>query len=110
MTEKIKLIKVDYELNKNPWKANILCTDSNDAAKTLLSQIKKASIKTVSNEGDVHDISKKALDIILKSKKIKENDEQIPIKYVCPWCDKSYDDPKYLKIHLNKGHNIKEQK
>ena len=110
----IRMYELNYELKGNPWKCGILALSGEDAIKTLGKIVKKPLIRTISNESIIHDVSEEAFKIIANLKKSSTDTPQTigekHEKYLCPWCDKSYSDGKYLKIHLNKAHGIKEPK
>lgn len=123
----LKLINIEYELsekNQGIWKAYILATNEKDAASFLKKTMKNLKkINSISNERDIHGITDPALDYIIKKSNrstgkeiikevIKEVEviKEIPVEstvktYTCPWCEKPFESPQGLKIHISRTHS-----
>lgn len=113
----LKLVKIGYTTSNGvSRKANILSTSEDDAIHFLrrISGNKISTINDIGMDADVHAYSDASLDYINKktaagsvdTKKAQAIEAQKV--YVCPWCEKEFEKPTGLKIHIQKTHKKEE--
>lgn len=104
----------------NVRKANILCTDTKNAINFIKKFGALVKISNIGFDNEVHAYTDEALDYILQKLNINKQDNEL-IKaendkvfmekensYICPWCEKGFEKPMGLKMHINKMHMKKE--
>lgn len=114
----LKFFTMEYEhADAGTKKVNLVCESQDDAIYFMrnLTKNKMKSITNLGNISDIHAYTDNAIDYISKklgySKTTEEGNAVEPKSgYLCPWCEKSFEKASVLKAHMNRSHNVKEQK
>lgn len=126
----LTLIQLEFSYrdskNKENRKANVVCTSKQNAI-DFLRLGGDAQMINIGNEYTIHAYTDEALQYIFDKLNIKVVEDELPEiqtsgelpeenelpeakdGYVCPWCEKSFEKPQGLKVHIQRMHIKKEE-
>jgi len=121
----LTLIQIEFSYrdskNKGNRKANVVCTSKQNAI-DFLRLGGDAQMINIGNEYTIHAYTDEALQYIFDKLNIKVSENELPEiqtlesdlpeakdSYICPWCEKSFEKPQGLKVHIQRMHIKKEE-
>jgi len=114
----LKVARIGYTMkNGSTRKASIIGTSEKDAVQ-FLRRITNDNISSIDDLGmdtEVHGYTDAAVDYLQKKLgKLASNNTpqqtEITKNYICPWCEREFDKPTGLKVHIQRTHQKKEEK
>ncbi|MFW6046351.1 MAG: hypothetical protein ACOCP4_00910 [Candidatus Woesearchaeota archaeon] len=112
----LMLTQIEFEQKSGDIRrANIVCENQEDAITFIRNLPTTKKVNTINNVGagnQIHVFTDQALNYIFSRASDTKN-ENINVdettNYICPWCDKTFEKPLGLKMHIQKTHLKKKE-